>query len=47
MVFRYNGKDRVPKYATEVKVDPFVTKIQDRAFFDCSSLASIELTENI
>ena len=43
----YNGKDRVPKGATTVHLDPYVTAIEDRAFFDCSFLTSIVIPTNI
>ena len=47
MVHRYKGKGRVPRDATIICVEPAVTKIEDRAFFECASLREIQIEGNI
>ena len=45
--YSYNSNDRVPKDALHVIVDDGVTIIENRAFFDCSSLTSISIPSTV
>lgn len=45
--YSYNSNDRVPKEALHVVVDYGVRTIEDRAFFECSSLTSIVIPSTV
>ena len=46
-VFVYNGVDEVPQNVTHVRVDPSVTIIPVRAFYERGSLEEVELPEGL